>query len=78
MKSKYEIGQVVKVFEYYAEGDIVKDVYHGLIVDIDKHRFPRKDSVHNHYIYHVLPNSVADHRTTGIQLAEEFAIEEIT
>jgi hypothetical protein len=76
MKSKHKIGQVVKVFEYYADGDIIRGVYYGLIVDIDKHCFSRKDGDHNHYIYHILPNETAVDRK-GVQLAEEFAVEGI-
>jgi len=77
MKPKYKIGQVVKVFEYYAEGDIIKAVYYGLIVDVDSHCFSREYSPDSqHYIYHVLPNETANDRN-GIQMAEEFAIEGI-
>jgi hypothetical protein len=71
MEPKYNIGDIVKVFEFYSEM-IVKDVYHGLIVDVDY--FPiGADGI---FIYNILPNeSTTDRR--GVQTAEEFAIEEL-
>ena len=73
MEPKHKIGQLVKVYEYYAEGDIVRGVYYGLIVDVNPYRFEGGC----HFIYHVLPNDADDRRVdgTGIQTAEEFALE---
>jgi hypothetical protein len=71
MKPKHKIGQVVKVYEYYSDM-IVRNAYYGLIVDVASFRFEGGC----HFIYHVLPNEDNNLvRTSGIQTAEEFAIE---
>ena len=71
MAHKFKIGEIVKVYEYYADM-IVKDYYFGVIVDVDEYRFERGP----HYVYRLLPNDEKVGRV-GIQTAEEFAIEEI-
>ena len=72
MKAKYKIGEVVKVYEYYAD-EIVRDVYYGLIVDVSPYRFEGGCN----FIYHILPNEVKDTHDKRIQTAEEFAIERV-
>lgn len=72
MKAKYKIGEIVKVYEYYAD-EIIKDVYYGLIVDVSPYRFEGGC----HFIYHILPNEGKDTRAKRIQTAEEFAIERV-
>jgi hypothetical protein len=72
MKPKYKIGEIVKVYEFYAD-EIVRDVYYGLIVDAKPYRFEGGC----HFIYHVLPNEPNDRRGKRIQTAEEFAIERV-
>ena len=67
MNPKYKVGELVKVFEYYADGDIVKGVYRGLIVGLDV--FKWNSSSHS-VIYKILPND-----RTEIDTAEEYAIE---
>ena len=49
MAHKFKIGEIVKVYEYYADM-IVKDYYFGVIVDVDEYRFERGP----HYIYRLL------------------------
>ena len=73
MEAKYNIGEMVKVYEYYAEGDIVRDVYYGLIVDTTAHRFEGGC----HFIYHILPNNENNTKNKTIQTAEEFAVERL-
>mgnify|MGYP001415560176 CR=1 FL=1 len=75
MSPKYKIGNIVKVFEYYNDM-IVKDAYHGLIVDVACYKLPMESSMKPIYIYHVLPSDVTPSRL-GVQTAEEFAIEPI-
>ena len=71
MKPKYKIGEIVKVYEYYADGDIVKEVYHGLIVDRTIHDLA---GMGTHVIYDILPN---DEKRPSIERAEEFALESL-
>lgn len=75
MNPKYNIGNIVKVFEYYNDM-IVKDAYHGLIVDVVCHKLSMHESDNPLYIYHVLPNTESPTRM-GVQTAEEFAIESL-
>jgi hypothetical protein len=69
MIPKHKIGEVVKVYEYYADM-IPKDTYFGLIVDVNEYRFEGGC----HFIYHILPNEEREGRRR-VQTAEEFAIE---
>lgn len=73
MNPKYNIGNIVKVFEYYNDM-IVKDVYCGLIVDVVCHKLSMFESDNPLYIYHILPNNENSTRL-GVQTAEEFAVE---
>ena len=75
MNPKYNIGNIVKVFEYYNDM-IVKDAYHGLVVDIVCHKFSIHESNSPLYIYHILPN-IENPSRVGVQIAEEFAIESL-
>ncbi len=82
MAHKFKIGEIVKVYEYYADM-IVKDYYFGVIVDVDEHHWSSEltsglgQAINSPtYIYHLLPNEQKVGRT-GVQTAEEFAIEEI-
>jgi len=70
MEAKYKIGEIVKVYEYYAD-EIIKDAYYGLIVNATAHRFEGGC----HFIYHILPND--ETRPKKIQTAEEFALERV-
>jgi len=73
MEPKYKIGEIVKVYEYYAD-EIIKDVYYGLIVDAKPYRFEGGCN----FIYHILPNEAKNRRDDKrIQTAEEFAIERV-
>lgn len=71
MGPKYKVGEVVKVFEYYADM-IAKDWYYGLIIDVVYHSIGA-DGI---FIYNILPDE-GDMKRQGIQTAEEFAIEEV-
>ena len=75
MNPKYNIGNIVKVFEYYHD-EIVRDAYYGLIVDIVHHRLEMHGNPKDFYIYHILPNNENHHRR-GVQTAEEFALEQM-
>jgi len=82
MAHKFKIGEIVKVYEYYADM-IVKDCYFGVIVDVDEYTWSRElttglgqETNSATYIYRLLPNEEKVGRV-GIQTAEEFAIEEI-
>ena len=66
---RYKIGQLVKVYEFYADGDIVKDTYRGLILNAKVHEGWAGRSC---IIYDILPNN-----RQQIETAEEYAIEEI-
>ena len=72
MSPKFNVGEIVKVFEYYNEG-IVKDTYNGLIVSVKKIGAITGKPI---YIYSILPNEDGRGRT-GVQTAEQFAIEEL-
>ena len=69
MNPKHKIGEVVKVYEYYADM-IPKSTYFGLIVDVSAYRFEGGCN----FIYHILPNEERQ-GLNGVQTAEEFAIE---
>jgi len=71
MDPKYRIGQIVKVYDYYADM-IVKDVFYGLIIDVKSHDIFSDDRGPTH-VYSILP----DAKHSKIQLAEEFAIEHL-
>ena len=71
MSPKFNVGEIVKVFEYYADGEIVKDVYHGVVLSIR----PIANWNPPLYVYSILPNEEGRDRC-GVQTAEEFAIEE--
>ncbi len=70
MDPKYKIGQIVKVYDYYADM-IVKDYFYGLIVEVKSYH--RESTTHTgfHHIYSILP----DGKHKVIQTAEEFAID---
>ncbi len=74
MSPKFKIGKIVKVYEFYSDGDIVRDVYFGVIVDVKTYNHTFSSPSH---IYSILPNTTASNRR-GVQSAEEYAIEEYT
>ncbi len=67
MDPKYKIGQIVKVYDYYADM-IVKDYFYGLIVEVKTYEQFSKSRLH---VYSILP----DGKHKKIQTAEEFAID---
>jgi len=67
MSPKYKIGQIVKVYDYYADM-IVRDYFYGLIVEVKTYQQLSKNNFH---VYSILPDG--KHKT--IQTAEEFAID---
>ena len=69
MDPKYHIGQIVKVYDYYADM-IVKDVFYGLIIDVKSHNIFSDNRGPTH-VYSILPGN----KHSKIQIAEEFAIE---
>ena len=71
MSPKFKPGEIVKVYEYYACGDIVKDAYYGVVLSVNAYEFSKAPC----YIYNVLPNDQTSGRF-GVQTAEEFAVEE--
>ena len=76
MQPKYEIGEIVKVYEYYQEM-IVKNVYRGLIVGVTPFILGDSGSAPL-YIYQILPDQDATGVSPGeIQAAEEFAIDPV-
>ncbi len=74
MSPKFRIGEVVKVYEYYADGYIVRDAYFGVIVDVETYGHTFSSPSH---IYSILPNTTGRNRR-GVQTAEEYAIEGYT
>lgn len=72
MSPKFKIGEIVKVYEYYADGYIVKDAYFGVVLSVKTYGHTFSSPSH---IYSILPNTNARDRR-GVQTAEEFAIEE--
>ena len=75
MSPKFKIGEVVKVYEYYADGYIVRDAYFGVIVDVETYGHTFSSPSH---IYSILPNDDNNRIAPGIQTAEEYAIEGYT
>ena len=71
MSPKFKIGEIVKVYEYSADGYIVKDAYLGVVLSVKTYECFSSPS----HIYSILPNTTARDRR-GVQTAEEFAIEE--
>ena len=73
MSPKFKIGEIVKVYEYYADGYIVRDVYFGVVLGVDTYGHTFGTPSH---IYSILPNDDNNRIVRGIQTAEEYAIEE--
>ena len=69
MDPKYHIGQIVKVYDYYADM-IVKDVFYGLVVGVKSYTFNQQPLNH---VYSIL----SDDERTGVKTAEEFAVETV-
>ena len=64
----YEIGSRIKWYDYYADGDIVRDAGYGLIVNLKEY-----SSFSHHYIlYDVLKDG------GHVESYEHFQLEQIT
>ena len=57
LRPKYKVGDLVRWFDYYADGDIVKDAGKGIITEVNANRIFDK---YDHITYEVLRAKTGD------------------